>query len=74
MRRPVAKGINTVCLSYIRQHTGHGLIRSRQWIPLKHVDDGGMWRPMGAPADLALATKGKLAVRVLCEANPESSR
>jgi len=64
----VANGINTVHLSYIRQHAGHGLIGFRQWIPGEHLDDAGTRQRMGLPPDLAFATKGELAVQILRDA------
>jgi SRSO17 transposase len=64
----VANGINTVHLSYIRQHTGHALIGFRQWIPREHLEDAGTRQRMGLPADLAFATKGELAVQILRDA------
>jgi SRSO17 transposase len=64
----VANGINTVHLSYIRQHAGHGLIGFRQWIPREHLEDASTRRRMGLPRDLAFATKGELAVQILREA------
>jgi SRSO17 transposase len=64
----VANGINTVHLSYIRQHTGHGLIGFRQWIPREHLDDAGARARMGLPADLVFAAKGELAVQIFRDA------
>jgi SRSO17 transposase len=64
----VANGINTVHLSYIRQHIGHGLIGFRQWIPREHLEDASTRARMGLPADLVFATKGELAVQILREA------
>ncbi len=67
----VANGINTVHLSYIRQHTGHGLIGFRQWIPREHLDDASTRQRMGLPAGLAFATKGELAVQILRDASAD---
>jgi len=64
----VANGINTVHLSYIRQHVGHGLIGFRQWIPREHLEDASTRQRMGLPAGLAFATKGELAVQILRDA------
>ena len=64
----VANGINTVHLSYVRQHRGHGLIGFRQWIPREQLDDPLIRARMGLPGDLAFATKGELAVQVLTDA------
>ena len=35
----VANGINTVHLAYVREHAGHALIGSRQWIPGTQIED-----------------------------------
>ena len=64
----VANGINTVHLSYIRQHIGHTLIGARQWIPAAHIDDPAKKAPMALPADLDFATKGELAAQILAAA------
>jgi SRSO17 transposase len=64
----VANGINTVHLSYVRQHRGHALIGFRQWIPREQLDDPAARDRMGLPSELAFATKGELAVQVLTDA------
>jgi SRSO17 transposase len=64
----VANGINTVHLSYVRQHRGHGLIGFRQWIPREQLGDPVVRARMGLPAQLAFATKGELAVQILTDA------
>src|SRR5450631_2226628 len=64
----VANGINTVHLSYVREHRGHGLIGFRQWIPREHLDDPAVRERMGLPDELAFATKGELAVQILTDA------
>ena len=51
----VANGINTVHLSYVRQHVGHGLIGFRQWIPREQIEDPGTRQRMGLPAELVFA-------------------
>jgi SRSO17 transposase len=64
----VANGINTVHLSYVCQHRGHGLVGFRQWIPAGQLEDPGIRARMGLPAGLAFATKGELAVQILADA------
>ena len=64
----VANGINTVHLSYVRQHRGHGLAGFRQWIPREQLEDPAARARMGLPAGLAFATKGELAVEILADA------
>ena len=64
----VENGINTVHLSYAREGTGHALIGARQWIPAAHLDDPLKSLVMGLPPDLEFATKGQLAITILCDA------
>jgi len=64
----VANGINTVHLSYVRQHRGHALIGFRQWIPKEQLADPAVRERMGLPGELAFATKGELAVQILTDA------
>ena len=67
----VANGINTVHLSYVRQHRGHGLIGFRQWIPREQIEDPAVRERMGLPGELAFATKGELAVQILADARAD---
>ena len=64
----VANGINTVHLSYVRQHRGHALIGFRQWIPREQLADPAVRQRMGLPGELGFATKGELAVQILTDA------
>ena len=64
----VANGINTVHLSYVREHIGHALIGARQWIPAEHLDDPATADRMGLPAELVFRTKGQLAIDLLTDA------
>ena len=64
----VANGINTVHLSYVREHIGHALIGARQWIPAGHLDDPATADRMGLPAELVFRTKGQLAIDLLTDA------
>ena len=61
----VANGITTVCLSYVREGTGHALIGARQWIPAEHVADPVKSLVMGLPLELVFRTKGQLAIDLL---------
>ena len=67
----VANGINTVHLSYVRQHRGHGLVGFRQWIPREQIEDPGTRERMGLPGELVFATKGELAVQILTDARAD---
>jgi SRSO17 transposase len=64
----VANGINTVHLAYVREHAGHALIGSRQWIPRTHIDDPVKALAMGLPLDLEFRTKGQLAIDISADA------
>jgi SRSO17 transposase len=64
----VANGVNTVHLSYVRQHRGHALIGFRQWIPEEQIEDPLTRQRMGLSGDLGFATKGELAVQILTDA------
>jgi hypothetical protein len=50
----VANGINTVHLSYVREHAGHTLIGARQWIPARADRGPGQVPADGAAADPAV--------------------
>jgi len=67
----VANGINTVHLSYVRQHRGHGLIGFRQWIPREQIEDPAVRERMGLPDELVFAAKGQLAVQILAGARAD---
>jgi SRSO17 transposase len=67
----VANGINTVHLSYVRQHRGHALIGFRQWIPREQLEDPALRARAGLPGKLAFATKGELAVQILTDAHAD---
>jgi SRSO17 transposase len=60
----VENGINTVHLSYVREGTGHALIRFRQWIPDEHISDPVRSLRMALPLDLTFRTKGQLAIDI----------
>jgi SRSO17 transposase len=60
----VANGINTVHLSYVREHTGHALIGARQWIPQAHLADPVKSLVMGLPLNLVFRTKGQLGIDI----------
>jgi SRSO17 transposase len=64
----VANGINTVHLSYVREHAGHALIGARQWIPREQVADPEKSRLTGLPPGLEFRTKGQLAMDILAGA------
>jgi SRSO17 transposase len=64
----VENGINTVHLAYVRDKTGHALIGARQWIPAAQIADQARARRIGLPADLAVRTKGQLAIDLLADA------
>jgi SRSO17 transposase len=64
----VANGISTVCLSYVRERTGHALIGARQWIPREHISDPVRSAAMGLPPGLVFRTKGQLAIDLCAEA------
>jgi SRSO17 transposase len=64
----VANGINTVHLAYVREHAGHALIGSRQWIPRACIDDPVKSLVMGLPLDLEFRTKGQLAIAIATDA------
>jgi SRSO17 transposase len=67
----VANGINTVYMTYVRQHAGHALIGARQWIPREHIDDPDTAQRMGLPDDLTFATKGQIAVNLVQSAHAD---
>jgi hypothetical protein len=58
----VANGINTVCLSYVRDKTGHALAGARQWIPAEDIKDPVKSLVTGLPPDLRFRTRGQLAI------------
>jgi len=64
----VANGINTVHLAYVREHAGHALIGSRQWIPRAQIEDPVRSVVMGLPPGLEFRTKGQLAIDVSADA------
>ena len=70
----VANGINTVHLAYVREHAGHALIGSRQWIPRTHIDDPVKALAMGLPLDLEFRTKGQLAIDISADALADGIR
>jgi SRSO17 transposase len=67
----VANGINTVHLSYVREHTGHALIGARQWIPAEDITDLARSLAAGLPPGLRFRTKGQLAIDVLAGARAD---
>ena len=64
----VANGINTVHLAYVREHAGHALIGSRQWIPRAQIGDPVRSVVMGLPPGLEFRTKGQLAIDISADA------
>jgi SRSO17 transposase len=70
----VANGINTVHLSYVREHTGHALIGARQWIPEEQVKDPVTSLVTGLPLDLEFRTKGRLAIDIFTTAYADGIR
>jgi len=64
----VENGINTVHLSYVREHAGHALIGARQWIPAGQIADPVRSLVTGLPLDLEFATKGELAAGLVADA------
>jgi SRSO17 transposase len=70
----VENGINTVHLAYVRERTGHALIGARQWIPAAQIEDAGRSRRIGLPADVAVRTKGQLAIDLLADAYRDGVR
>jgi SRSO17 transposase len=70
----VANGINTVHLSYVREHAGHALIGARQWIPREQIEDPATSQVMGLPADLVFRTKGQLAIDLSTDAAADGIR
>jgi SRSO17 transposase len=70
----VANGINTVHLAYVREHAGHALIGSRQWIPRTHIEDPVKSLAMGLPLDLEFRTKGQLAIDIAAGALADGIR
>jgi SRSO17 transposase len=64
----VENGINTVHLSYVREHAGHALIGARQWIPADQITDPVRSLVTGLPADLEFKTKGELATGLIADA------
>jgi SRSO17 transposase len=63
----VANGITTVHLADAREGIGHALIAARQWIPREQLEDPARRRVMRLPPDLALRTKGQLAIDLIGE-------
>jgi SRSO17 transposase len=70
----VANGINTVHLAYVREHAGHALIGSRQWIPRTHIEDPVKALAMGLPLNLEFRTKGQLAIDIAAGALADGIR
>ena len=64
----VENGINTVHLSYVREHAGHALIGARQWIPADQITDPVRSLVTGLPPDLEFQTKGELAIGLVADA------
>jgi SRSO17 transposase len=64
----VANGINTVCVSYVLEKTGHALAGARQWIPAEDIKDPVKSLVTGLPLDLRFRTKGQLAIDILTDA------
>ena len=64
----VENGINTVHLSYVREHAGHALIGARQWIPAEQIADPVRSLVTGLPPDLEFQTKGELAIGLVADA------
>jgi hypothetical protein len=64
----VENGINTVHLSYVREHAGHALIGARLWIPADQIADPVRSLLMGLPLDLEFKTKGDLAAGLVADA------
>lgn len=65
----VANGINTVYLSYVRQHTGHAIIAARQWIPREHFKAAATSAGVRLPEDLTFQTKGQIAADLVRDAH-----
>ncbi len=63
----VACGITTVHLAYAREGVGHALIAARQWIPREQLEDPARRRVVRLPPDLALRTRGQLAIDLIGE-------
>ncbi len=61
-------GINTVHLSYVREHAGHALIGARQWIPADQIADPVRLLVMALPPGLEFRTKGELAIDLVAGA------
>jgi hypothetical protein len=53
-----ANGIITVHLAYVRERTGHALIRARQWIPHEQINDPVRSLVMGLPGDPVFPHQG----------------
>jgi hypothetical protein len=70
----VANGINTVHLSYVREHAGHTLIGARQWIPAEQIEDPVKSLLMGLPLTLRFRTKGQLAIDISAGASADGFR
>ena len=70
----VANGINTVHLAYVREHAGHALIGSRQWVPRAQIEDPVCSLAMGLPPGLEFRTKGQLAIDVSADALADGIR
>jgi DDE superfamily endonuclease len=60
----ITNGINTVHLACVREHAGHALIGSRQWIPCAQIADPVRCLVTGLPLDLEFRTKGQLAIAI----------
>lgn len=67
----VANGINTVYMTYIRQHTGHAIIGAKQWIPKEQISDPATAAGMRLPEGLTFKTKGQIAADLLQEAHSD---
>ena len=74
VRGPVANGINTVHLSYVREGTGHALAGARQWIPREHIEDPVTSLIMGLPLALEFRTKGQLATDICADCYADGPR
>jgi SRSO17 transposase len=48
----------------VREHAGHALIGSRQWIPRARIEDPARSVVMGLPPGLEFRTKGQLAIDI----------
>jgi hypothetical protein len=52
----------------VREHAGHALIGSRQWIPRAQIEDPVRSLAMGLPPGLEFRTKGQLAIDISADA------